>query len=94
MQQTIERGTGRRSVECKQTTQILDHMRQNGGDWSIGELARALELEKNAVSARVNELLYETFQVVSAPKRRDRISGILVRPVALVKPNGGKDANS
>ena len=58
-------------------------MRAQGGDWSIGELARALNIEKNAVSGRVAEMLHETGELVACPRRRDRVSGILVRPVAL-----------
>jgi len=89
--QMARSGLGRRRVECKQTTQILDHIRQSGGDWSIGELAHALALEKSTVSGRVYELLHETRQLVPAPKRRDRISGIVVRPVALPTHGGTHD---
>ncbi len=63
---------------------ILNHIQDAGGDWSIGELARALDMEKSTVSARVNELLNDNPpQLVAAPKRQDKVSGITVRPVAL-----------
>lgn len=68
---------------CNQTTQILDHIRHAGGDWSIGELAQALLLDKSTVSARVYELLYDQRALTAAPRRKDRISGITVRPVIL-----------
>ncbi len=66
-----------------QCLRILDHIRERGGDWSIGELAHALELDKSTVSARVFELLHDTQELAARPKRKDRVSGILVRPVAL-----------
>ncbi len=62
---------------------ILNFIRASGGDWSIGELAHALELDKSTVSARVFELLHDTQELAARPKRKDRVSGILVRPVAL-----------
>ena len=61
---------------------ILRHLEQHGGEWSIGELARALGLEKSTVSARLNELLSDDTLTATAP-RKDRISGIRVRPVGL-----------
>jgi len=66
-----------------QRASIVDHIRRHGGDWSIGELAHALGLEKSTVSARLNEALYETHELVEAPRRKDRRSGITVRPVKL-----------
>ena len=54
-----------------------------GGDWSIGELAKSLNLEKSTVSARVFELLHDTKELVECPKRKDRESGVTVRPVSL-----------
>lgn len=66
-----------------QREKILGYIALMGGSWSIGELAHALHMEKSTVSARVNELLYETCEVVERPKRKDRISGIAIRPVAL-----------
>ena len=62
---------------------ILNHIRDCGGDWSIGELAHALEMEKSTVSARVFELLHASHELAARPKRKDRVSGILVRTVAL-----------
>lgn len=66
-----------------QRARILNFIKARGGDWSIGEIAKALELEKSTVSARINELLKETKEVVERPKRKDRVSGITVRPVGL-----------
>ncbi len=62
---------------------ILNFIRESGGDWSIGELAHELEMEKSTVSARVFELLHDTQELIARPRRKDRVSGILVRPVAL-----------
>lgn len=72
------RAAGKASV---QRTRIVAFIRRMGGDWSIGELAHALGLEKSTVSARLNEALNETSELVGAPKRKDRRSGITVRPV-------------
>lgn len=66
-----------------QRQKILGYIALMGGSWSIGEIAHALHMEKSTVSARVNELLHETHEVVGRQKRKDRISGIMVRPVAL-----------
>lgn len=77
-----------RGMLSEQHCKILHHIRQNGGDWSIGELAQALNMEKSTVSARLNELLNETRQVVAAPKRKDRVSGVRVRPVRLPTKQG------
>ncbi len=71
---------------AQQRTRILEFIKthsHNGTDWSIGELAKALTLQKSTVSARVNELLNETKDLVERPKRKDRVSGIRVRPVGL-----------
>lgn len=71
-----------------QRGRILQHIKSCGGDWSIGEIARALGLEKSTVSARLNELLNETHELVECPKRPDRVSGIRVRPVGLTPLQG------
>ncbi len=68
---------------AQQRTRILGFIKTRGGDWSIGEIAQALSLQKSTVSARVNELLNETKDLIERPKRKDRISGIRVRPVGL-----------
>lgn len=68
---------------ARQRNLILEFIRLRGGDWSIGELAQALTLQKSTVSARVNELLNETHQAVEKPRRKDRISGITIRPIGL-----------
>jgi predicted transcriptional regulator len=66
-----------------QRNRILSFISSRGGDWSIGEIARALELGKSTISARVNELLNETHELVENPKCKDRVSGITIRPVGL-----------
>lgn len=74
------RSTGQ---SAQQRNRILAFIKARGGDWSIGEIAQALSLQKSTVSARVNELLNETKELVEKPKRPDRVSGIRVRPVGL-----------
>lgn len=78
-------GSGKASA---QQARILSFIAARGGDWSIGELAKALDLEKSTVSARVNELLYDTHELVVRPKRKDRISGVTIRPVAIPPEQG------
>ncbi len=65
----------------QQRNRILAFIKEYGGDWSIGELSQVRGLQKSTVSARVNELLNDTQQLVEKPKRKDRVSGITVRPV-------------
>jgi predicted ArsR family transcriptional regulator len=65
-----------------QRERVLRFIESRSGDWSIGEIARGLSLEKSTVSARLNELL-TTGELVAKPKRKDRISGVTVRPVGL-----------
>lgn len=67
-----------------QRGRILEHFYAYGGSWSIGELAKGLGMDKSTVSARINELL-KSGDLVDLPKRRDLISGVLIRPVALPK---------
>jgi predicted transcriptional regulator len=68
---------------AQQRNRILAFIKARGGDWSIGELAQALTLQKSTVSARVHELLNETCEAVEKPRRKDRISGITIRPIGL-----------
>lgn len=70
-------------LSSRQRERILAFVERRGGDWSIGELAAALNMQKSTVSARVNELLNETGELEVRPKRKDRHSSITVRPVAL-----------
>lgn len=73
-------GSGKAST---QRGRILDYMQDSLlRDWSIGELAHALRMEKSTISARLNELL-KAGEVRAAAERADRISGIRVRPVRL-----------
>lgn len=77
------RGTGQ---SAQQRTRILEFIKarsHNVTDWSIGEIAQALGLQKSTVSARINELLNETKELVERPRRKDRMSGITIRPVGL-----------
>jgi DNA-binding MarR family transcriptional regulator len=67
---------------------ILDVIETHGGDWSIGELAKLMGLEKSTVSARVNELVTAK-ELEERPKRKDRVSEILVRPVGLPTKQAG-----
>lgn len=78
-------GTGRkRELQLK----ILNFIQARGGDWSIGELAQALIEDKSTISARLNELLYDTKELEIAPKRKDRVSGVTIRPVKLPAEQG------
>lgn len=72
------------SGQCSmQRQRILDFIAHRGGDWSIWELSQAMSLQKSTVSARVHELLHGSHELVDRPKRKDRVSGITVRPVGL-----------
>lgn len=71
-------GNGKASYQCNR---ILKMIQASKRDWSIGEISRELQMEKSTVSARVNELLYVTKDLIEAPKRKDRVSGIKIRPV-------------
>lgn len=66
-----------------QRVRILEFIEARGGDWSIGEIANALAMEKSTASARINELLNETGELVEKARRKDRHSGITIRPVGL-----------
>lgn len=61
---------------------ILAFITERGGNWSIGEIAKAMNLEKSTVSGRLRELL-DDGALVEQPKRKDRVSGVTVRPVGL-----------
>ena len=85
----MHQSTGRARGQC---LLILNYIRACGGDWSIGELAQALEMEKSTVSARVHELLHDTGELAATRKRKDRVSGVLVRPVSLAAQQTGSAA--
>lgn len=74
------RGAG---FAASQRERIKAFIALRGGDWSIGELAAALNMEKSTVSARINEMLHETGDLEEKPKRKDRRSAIRIRPVGL-----------
>ena len=65
-----------------QQSRILSFIEKQGGNWSIGEIANALQMEKSTVSGRINELL-ESGSLVAKAKRKDRVSGVMVRAVGL-----------
>lgn len=75
------------AISANQHARILEYIQKHGHNWSIGELARALNLEKSTVSARVNELL-ASGQLAAKAKRKDRYSGITIRPVGLPAMHG------
>ena len=60
---------------------ILDFL-SSGGDYSINELAKALGMGNNVVSGRLNELLSLKL-IVEAPRRKDRYSNVMCRPITL-----------
>lgn len=74
---------GHAGKSSQQRDLVLQFIRARGGDWSIGEIASELMLEKSTVSARVNELLNQTGELEAKPKRKDRISDVVIRPVGL-----------
>ena len=82
-QTAVESYYGHQSKSAAQRTRVLSFIESHGGSWSIGELAHALDLQKSTISARIHELLYETHELVERPKRKDRRSGVMVRPVSL-----------
>lgn len=65
-----------------QQSRILAFIESSGGDWSIGEIAHMLGMEKSTVSGRLNEML-ESGSLVAKTKRKCRQSGIKIRPVGL-----------
>ena len=78
-------GAGKSS---QQRNRILNFIRLHYGDWSIGEIADALCLQKSTVSARVFELVNDTRELIERPRRKDRVSGVTVRPVGLPIADG------
>lgn len=70
-------------LSSAQRSLIIRFIERNGGSWSIGELAGALEMQKSTISARVNECLNEFGLLVVKAKRKDRVSQIMIRPVGL-----------
>lgn len=75
------RSAGAAKYQCEG---ILAFITARGGDWSIGEVAEFMGMQKSTVSARIYELMHKSPPaLVAAPKRKDRLSGVVVRPVAL-----------
>ena len=52
----IHRNSGAAANQC---AMIIDFIKEQGGDWSIGELAYKLNMEKSTISARIYECLKE-----------------------------------
>jgi DNA-binding MarR family transcriptional regulator len=73
-------GTGKATQQCHR---IMGHIVTKGGDHSIGEIAKALDMEKSTVSARIFELLHEKRMLIECPHRKDKVSGITIRPVGI-----------
>ena len=65
-----------------QQSRILDFIESSGGDWSIGEIAHMLGMEKSTVSGRINEMLANG-SLVEKPRRKCARSRIKIRPVGL-----------
>jgi len=70
---------------CRQCARILALITANHElDWSIGEIAHALHMEKSTVSARLHFMLNEIDPpIVAKIPRKDRRSNVTVRPVGL-----------
>lgn len=68
---------------ARQRNLILEFITLRGGDWSIGELAHALGLQKSTISARIWECLNETRELEESGRRKDRVSGVTVRAVRI-----------
>lgn len=72
--------SGKASAQCSRILRLIEAYPLL--DWSIGETARELGMEKSTVSARIKELL-DAGTLEPKPNRKDRISHITVRPVGL-----------
>lgn len=70
-----------------QRAMIVSFIANNGGTWSIGELAEAMEMQKSTVSPRIREAI-DSGELVAMKKRKDRVSGVTIRPVGLPPMNG------
>ena len=73
--------SGKAKSQCEM---IVNFIKDQGGDWSIGELAYALEMEKSTISARINECIKDNL-LFEKPKRIDRRSGITIRLVGVAE---------
>jgi DNA-binding MarR family transcriptional regulator len=78
---------GHAGISVGQRARILALIGSGRGNWSIGEIAGSLSMEKSTVSARVRELL-DTGELEERAKRKDRLSGITIRPVGLPAVQG------
>lgn len=63
-----------------QQQRILDLLECHGGDWTIGEIANFLRMDKSAVSGRRNALL-AIGAIELGDERKCRISGKTVQTV-------------
>lgn len=71
------------SAQGAQCARILSFIEKRRGDWSIGEIAKALSMEKSTVSARLNYMVHKTKELEEQPHRKDKVSGITIRPVGI-----------
>lgn len=73
--------------DVKQREAVLSHIKSHGGDWTIAEIAAALDWEKSTASRAINELLHETKpRIVVYPERKGRTYPYrLSRPVGLAQ---------
>lgn len=72
--------SGKAQAQQERIYALMESARQ---DWSIGEIADYTGLDKSTVSARMFELRQKLKKIVWAPKRKDKISGVLVKPMQL-----------
>lgn len=75
-------GSGKAHAQRSRIIEFIRANRRFHCDWSIGEIAAAMRMERSTVSARLNEML-KAGDLVEQPKRQDRVSGIRVRPVTI-----------
>ena len=72
------------TTSARQREEVLSIFSTHGGNWSIGEVAEYMGMQKSTVSARIYELMHQSPPaLVAAPKRKDGFSGVTVRPVCL-----------
>ena len=71
--------SGKAKSQCEM---IIEFIKNSNRDWSIGELAYKLKMEKSTVSARIYECLKKE-KLITKEKRIDRRSGIKIRPVGV-----------
>lgn len=71
--------TGSNLTQC---VRILGLLKKSGGGLTIAEINARTGLQKSSISARLRELI-EVKVLIELPKRKQKIGGCLVRPVAM-----------